>query len=412
MRSQLAVALTLMSVVHWTGCSVASEERSEEILEESEAPASSSEDRWRPMMDVVVSHMDLASGEKVFGVGLPGLFDELPQVLAAAVEAAGGEYVGTLGEVGPYGVEGNPDFAAAARDAGSAELKEVLRNIPVGVMLPGAGGGHAAYAAMNELLAEGASDRRKVHFHWGGQYEVEDRSIPIGAEAAAVPTEDTRADSVYERAILDLDYGAMAANQRSFEAAARAGEVHVTTPAGTDIRFRIGDRPVNRQDGDVSAARAQRGRVLIDWHVEFPAGALRVAPLEPTVEGVIAFPRSRWGGALVEGLVLTFESGRVVDIEASSGVEAVEAELDAAGESAAFRELAVGFNPLLVVPDEDPWLPYFGYGAGVVRLSLGDNSELGGDVGGGYVKWVFFLDATVAIDGDVWVEGGRLLDRD
>ena len=42
-----------------------------------------------------------------------------------------------------------------------------------------------------------------------------------------------------------------------------------------------------------------------------------------------------------------------------------------------------------------------------MRLSLGDNSELGGNVTGGYVRWNFFTDATVTVDGEVWVEGGR-----
>jgi hypothetical protein len=41
----------------------------------------------------------------------------------------------------------------------------------------------------------------------------------------------------------------------------------------------------------------------------------------------------------------------------------------------AFREFALGLNPLLAVPDRTPWIPYYGYGAGVVRLSLGDNSS-------------------------------------
>ncbi len=49
----------------------------------------------------------------------------------------------------------------------------------------------------------------------------------------------------------------------------------------------------------------------------------------------------------------------------------------------AFREFALGFNPLLAVPEREPWIPYYGYGAGVVRLSLGDNSELGGAVTAG-----------------------------
>ena len=55
------------------------------------------------------------------------------------------------------------------------------------------------------------------------------------------------------------------------------------------------------------------------------------------------------------------------------------------------------------------WIPYYGYGAGVIRLSLGDNTELGGDVGGGYVRWNFFTDATVDVGSDTWVRGGRLV---
>ena len=54
-------------------------------------------------------------------------------------------------------------------------------------------------------------------------------------------------------------------------------------------------------------------------------------------------------------------------------------------------------------------IPYYGYGAGVVRLSLGDNSELGGEVRGPYVRWNFFIEATVTVAGEVWVEGGTLV---
>ena len=46
---------------------------------------------------------------------------------------------------------------------------------------------------------------------------------------------------------------------------------------------------------------------------------------------------------------------------------------------------------------------------GVVRLSLGDNSELGGTVGGGYVRWNFFTDLTVTVNGQLWVKDGRLV---
>ena len=70
-------------------------------------------------------------------------------------------------------------------------------------------------------------------------------------------------------------------------------------------------------------------------------------------------------------------------------------------------------NPLLAIPPGEPrWIPYYGYGSGVVRLSLGDNSELGGAVTGGYVRWNFFTDATVTIGGELWVSEGAIVARD
>ena len=48
---------------------------------------------------------------------------------------------------------------------------------------------------------------------------------------------------------------------------------------------------MNHQDGDASRARARNGIILIDREIELLAGALRVAPLEETVEGTIAFLR-------------------------------------------------------------------------------------------------------------------------
>jgi hypothetical protein len=154
------------------------------------------------------------------------------------------------------------------------------------------------------------------------------------------------------------------------------------------------------QDGDASAARAALGRVLIDKEIELPAGAVRVAPLEDTVEGVNRVSAVAVGWAPGRGPQAALLEGRVVEVIAASGKEAVDAEMSRAGDAGrAFREIALGFNPLLAVPERAPWIPYYGYGAGVVRLSLGDNSELGGAVSGGYVRWNFFTDLTLTVGG-------------
>ena len=77
--------------------------------------------------------------------------------------------------------------------------------------------------------------------------------------------------------------------------------------------------------------------------------------------------------------------------------------------ASSFREFCLGFNPRLTVNPTDTVMPYYGYGAGVVRLSLGDNTELAGNVRGGFVAWMFFPDTTVTAGGETIVKEGRLV---
>ena len=85
--------------------------------------------------------------------------------------------------------------------------------------------------------------------------------------------------------------------------------------------------------------------------------------------------------------------------------------MEGAGDAGkSFRELALGLNPLLEVPEENPWIPYYGYGAGVVRLSLGDNSELGGNVTGGYVRWNVIVYRSGLTKGTGVLSGARRID--
>lgn len=345
----------------------------------------------------LVARMRLQPGERVLLVAVKGRADALIPALRQRIVAAGASDLGVLAAVGDPNATWLTDFTRAA-PKDRAALVPYLASIDLAVMMPGASVQHPAYAAMQDVLKTGRG--RTIHFHWEGAYALDGSVLPVTPEKGLF----------YQRVLRETDYAALGALQAAFERAARASAIRVTTPAGTDITFRVGDRPVTKQDGDASAERARSGRNLIDREVELPAGAIRVAPIEESVNGQIAFPPGIWGGERVEGLVMRFSAGRVTGITATSGAAAVERELTQGGDGArAFREFALGFNPLLAIPESgEKWIPYYGYGAGVVRLSLGDNTELGGRVAGGYVRWNFFTDATVTIGNETWVSGGKL----
>ncbi|HSJ62419.1 MAG TPA: aminopeptidase [Gemmatimonadaceae bacterium] len=350
--------------------------------------------------DAIVRRAGLRPGERILLVGEAGRFDPLVPLLRAAITRAGATDLGALtGSGAPLAGAPTP-FVHAAAGLDRAALAAHFRDVDLAVMLPGAEVAHPPYAAMQDVLREGRG--RTIHFHWTGASDLNGIPIP----------ESPRVDSVYQRALLETDYVALAGAQRALESAMRSAETRVTTPQGTDLRFQIGNRPFTRQDGDASALRAEHARNLIDREIELPAGAIRVAPIEESVSGTIALPLSAWNGRPVRDLVLRLERGRIVEIRAAEGREAVVAELTEGGEGACwFREMALGLNPLLAIPEDDPWIPYYGYGAGVVRLSLGDNRELGGTVGGGYVRWNFFINATVTVGDDTWVADGKVVSR-
>ncbi|HZT76617.1 MAG TPA: aminopeptidase [Vicinamibacterales bacterium] len=354
----------------------------------------------------LVQQLALAPGERVMSIAHPGIFEDLIPYIRYEVMRAGGIDLGVVDVLRePVPQSFDPlVLSRGARDA-RAHYKDMFRDVDAAIMMPGATTAHPAYLAMQDWLKNDLAahrGRRTIHFHWvenGSAYEIAGQPLPPRVEI----------DRAYQRALLETDYAALAAAERRFADALRTGEVHITSPGGTDVRFRAGDRPINLQDGDASQARAARGAVLIDHEIELPAGVVRVAPIEESVDGVVAFPPSQWDGRPVEGLKLRFARGRVVEVTATRGRDAVEAEMQRAGDAGrAFREFALGLNPLLAVPERNPWIPYYGYGSGVVRLSLGDNTELGGRVGGGYVRWNFFTDLTVAVGSATWVRDGKM----
>mgnify|MGYP002624221418 CR=1 FL=1 len=355
---------------------------------------------WEAIADKLLERMDLQAGERVMMVGKPGVFDPLVPLLRMRIAAAQAEDLGVFSVTDTAPEGWGSAFVEGSKGMNREQMVAYFQDVDLGIMLPGAVPSDLPYGAMQDLLWQNRG--RTIHFHWTGAYTLNGLVRPV----------DDEINAFYQKVLLETNYAGLKKAQKMFETAMRGQTIRVTTPLGTDISFQIGDRPVTKQDGDASAAHTNQGRNLIDREVELPAGAIRVAPIETSVEGKIAFPDSDWNGTQVEGLVLNFSAGKVTEWTATSGKEAVEAVFKEKGKVAqSFREFALGMNPMLAIQGSDnPWIPYYGYGGGVVRLSLGNNAELGGNVtDGDFVRWNFFTDATVKVGDDVWVQDGKLI---
>jgi hypothetical protein len=372
--------------------------------------------QYQAIAERIVTQLMLQPGEKVISVGMPGYMNEFQPHIRYAVMKAGGIDLGVIDVLKtPYPAEWDQKTLRGGLDKSTEAYVKLLEDVDVGIMLPGTNPAHPAYKAMQRLLVEKGGPRRTIHFHWTDPYGplgtdlgLTGVTIMPGHPAPAMQTIDV----VYQNAILNTDYAALEAHQTRFIEAMKKGVVRVTTPLGTDIRFQIGDRPIIRQDGVASAERVRPLKTLVEREIEIPPGVIRVAPIESTVNGVIAYGPSRWSARSVEGGKVTIKNGKIASVSAKKGVEFMRAELDAQPESVKyFRELGLGFNPLLSVPERDPWIPYYGYGAGVVRIGLGNNAEIGGGVsGGGYNRWRdLFTDCTITLNGEVWLKDGKFV---
>jgi hypothetical protein len=240
--------------------------------------------------------------------------------------------------------------------------------------------------------------RYEIHVHWmEGTLDLD------GQQTTHTPAHDTQYLAAAETNQLEL----LQRMDRVISALATS-EVRVTTPAGTDIRFRTMDRSFNRQIA--SSSRVETAKLRIDRHIEIPPGVLRVAPLETTVNGVIVFPSFLIrDGVRAADVRLEFTNGTITRATAREGQAELDNYLRSQPALTHFREFCLGMNPQLAMKPGETVIPYYGYGAGVVRMSLGDNEELGGTVRGGAVRWNFFVDATVMAGDQVVVKGGRLM---
>ncbi|MBT4739590.1 MAG: aminopeptidase [Rhodospirillaceae bacterium] len=370
---------------------------------------------WQALAQRIVDQLQLEPGEKVLSVAQPGMFEEFVPYFRYAVMQAGATDMGVIDVLDPpYPIDWDEgvirDGFAKSRDA----YVKMLEDIDAAVMMPGANPTLPAYKALQILLQEKAGPRRTIHFHWTDPYSPSGNVTGltgVNVLAGFPPPPMQVIDAVYQNAVLNTDLAVLDEHQDRFIAAMRDADVHVTSPAGTDIRFRAEGRDIIQQNGDASAKRMRKGAPFLDREVEIPGGVIRVAPLESTVQGQVVYPYSAWNSHSVTNATITYTDGKITGATADVGAEHLQAELDAAPDSAKyFREFGLGFNPLLSPEVTPGWVGYYGYGKGDVRLGVGNNGELGGAVSGRFFRWRdLLIDCTVTLNGEVWLKDGKFV---
>jgi hypothetical protein len=340
-----------------------------------------------------------AAGERAILVFDPGYYPELAAAIERQLASAGVEAFLAM-SFDPPEIVAAADARPGApkrQDDFVAWLAPVFAKSDLFLWLPA----RALYADTRlEHLVDG-SKVRGIHFHW--ILDWEGRS----------PEDIARLSKLYEKTILETDYAALAREQDRLIGLLRGRTLRLTSPNGTDLRLAVpGDAWFHKNDGDMSAARARSARGARDREMELPAGALRFIPDPASVDGRLVIRKTATPDGGVEDATIDFANGRGRVTGAKKGEEAIHKQWEAiGGDVDRIGEIVMGTNPILAAGGSATELPYFGYGAGAVRVSLGDNWESGGPnrTPGNRNWWLFLGDATLEAGGRAVIREGRLM---
>lgn len=215
-----------------------------------------------------------------------------------------------------------------------------------------------------------------------------------GARIATLPgiTEDMMIRT------LAADYKAIAErSERLAVELERGSEVHITNPAGTDIRLVRGDRKPKPDTGFYHHP-GDFGNL--------PAGETFFAPIEGTAQGTIVFEGAMAGvGKLKKPIRIVVKDGLAVEITGGSEAQQLNDLIAPLGEAARnIAELGIGTNDCAkitgaILEDEKVM--------GTVHLALGDNMSMGGAVSVASHLDGLILKPTVYVDGRMIMEAGK-----
>ena len=227
------------------------------------------------------------------------------------------------------------------------------------------------------------------------QTEARRRACKAGARIATMPgvTADVLATC------LNVDVDAVATRVRELARMLHGrAEVHVTSAAGTDLRFSMDGSKVFQDTGMIR----QPG----DWG-NLPAGKVFLAPAEGSARGDLVIDGSMFGGLLGDEILkVRVEGGRAVSVDGGEAADALNAIFEEHGDEArTIAEFGLGAHENARMsghPIEDEKV------LGTIHIAFGNNRAVGGRIDVPVHETGVILNAKVTIDGRTLVEAGAL----
>lgn len=163
----------------------------------------------------------------------------------------------------------------------------------------------------------------------------------------------------------------------------------------TDLRFSI----------------AGREGLVDDGHLNMPGGEVFYSPLEDSTEGVVTFSEfpAVHEPAVVDGVRMRYESGRVVEASATTNEEALLTALDRDEGARVLGEFGIGCNPGIQRHMKNTLFDEKMYGT--IHLAVGANIPVAGGTNESATHWDMVKDlrngGRIELDGEVVQENGE-----
>ena len=206
---------------------------------------------------------------------------------------------------------------------------------------------------------------------------------------------------------LDVDYNKMARDGKAMAAKFNNGKkVKLTSPAGTNLNFRIGDSQARLNCGLTSENVNSFGPSDV-W---LPAGEAFVGVDPSSANGILVVPKTTYRGKTIKNLSMDFRNGKMTKISADTNLDILKNAMEmSTGDATVFSLLDIGLNPnskLISGSDYSSWEM-----AGMVTVGLGNNTWAGGEVESDNAFTFHLTGSTLTLDGEVLVKDGALVNK-